>query len=138
MRNKDKKKCLSFIWNWSHVLEKSGSGVMDHFPMIPNRSFGSWKMTNFGLSQKRLQIFPGNAVYRWSRWICGKMKLSRNLMKSRSGVMDHFPMIQNAEKWTHFGFSRFWGQIAMVRQKESCSNRYGGHYDQTIKILWGN
>ena len=37
----------------------------------------------------------------------GKMKWSRDLMKSRSGVMDHFPMIPDAEKLTHLGFSRF-------------------------------
>ena len=38
----------------------------------------------------------------------------------------------------HARTSGFLGQIVMIRQKESYSNRYGGDYDQIKKILGDN
>ena len=47
---------LYVFWKWSHVLEKSGSRVMDPFPMIQNPE----KWTHLGFSKKWLPEFRSN------------------------------------------------------------------------------
>ena len=82
-------KWISFVYKWSHVLETSGSGVMDPFPMMKNAA--QW--THFGFSPKWLLEFSPNWNFRWNRWISIVYNWFYVLETSGFGVMDPFPLI---------------------------------------------